>query len=225
MDDLKRQALTGLARFQITLALLLFLTAWSLTWWQGWLYWFVMGASCVVLTLYFLRHDRALIARRLKAGPTAEREPRQKLIQGIAVVLVCATFALSGFDHAFGWSTISPATVLIAEAFVLLGFYVMFLAFRENSFAASTIQVDSAQRVIDSGVYGLVRHPMYVGAIILFAATPIALGSWWGLVPAALLAAAMAWRLIDEENFLVSNLSGYADYRGRVRARLVPGVW
>ena len=221
----QRRAFAGLARFQIALALLLFLSAWSLTWWQGWLYWLLFAAACLVLTLYFLRHDPALIARRLKAGPAAEPEPRQKLILGIAGILVCKGFAVCGLDHAFGWSSMSPVTVLIADAFVLLGFYVMFLAFRENSFAASTIQVDRGQRVIDTGLYGVVRHPMYVGALIMFLATPIALGSWWGLVPVALLAAAIAWRLIDEENFLVRNLPGYADYRRRVRARLVPGVW
>jgi protein-S-isoprenylcysteine O-methyltransferase Ste14 len=225
MNDLKRRVLISLARFQIALALLLFLPAWSLTWWQGWLYWFLFGAACLVLTLYFLRHDPALIARRLGAGPAAEREPRQKLIQGIASLLVCTLFILSGFDHAFGWSSVSPATGLIADAVVMLGFYVMFLAFRENSFAASTIQVDSGQRVIDTGLYGVVRHPMYVGALIMFIATPIALGSWWGLVPVALLAAAIGWRLTDEENFLVRHLAGYADYRRKVRARLIPGVW
>lgn len=225
MDDLKRRALLAIARFQVTLALLLFLPAWSLAWWQGWLYWLVMGASCVVLTLYFVRHDPALIARRLKAGPTAEREPRQKLIQGITTLLLCTMFVVCGLDHAFGWSAVSSVAVLIADVFVLLGFAVMFLAFRENSFAASTIQVDREQRVIDTGLYGVVRHPMYVGALILFGATPIALGSWWGLVPVALLVAALAWRLTDEENFLARNLSGYTDYQRRVGARLIPGVW
>lgn len=225
MDDLKRRVLISLARFQIALALLLFLPAWSLTWWQGWLYWFLFGAACLVLTLYFLRHDPALIARRMKAGPTAEREPRQKIIQGIASILVCALFILSALDHAFGWSSVSPVTALIADAFVLLGFTVMFLAFRANSFAASTIRVDREQRVIDTGLYGIVRHPMYVGAVIMFLATPIALGSWWGLVPVAPLTAAIMWRLTAEEDFLVHNLPGYADYRGKVRARLIPGVW
>ena len=225
MDDLRRRALIWLARFQITLALLLFLPAWSLAYWQGWLYWLLFGAACLVITLYFLRHDPALIARRLKAGPSAESEPRQKLIQGIASILVCTVFVLSGLDHAFGWSSVSRATVLIADAFVLLGFIVMFLAFRENSFAASTIQVDREQRVVDTGLYGVVRHPMYVGALIMFAATPIALGSWWGLVPVALLTAAMVWRLLDEESFLARKLAGYTDYQRKVRARLVPGVW
>src|ERR1044072_1325508 len=225
MEDLRRRVLISLARFQIALALLLFLPAWSLTWWQGWLYWFLFGAACLALTLYFLRHDPALIARRMKAGPTAEREPRQKVIQGIASILVCTAFVVSGLDHAFGWSSVSAVAVLIADAFVLLGFPVMFLAFRENSFAASTIRVDSGQRVIDTGLYGVVRHPMYVGALIMFLATPVALGSWWGLAPVTLLAAAIAWRLIDEENFLVRNLAGYADYRRKVQARLIPGVW
>ena len=106
MDELKRRAFAGLARFQIALALLLFLSAWSPTWWQGWLYWLLFGAACLVLTLYFLRHDPALIARRLNAGPAAEPEPRQKLILGIASILVCTGFAVCGLDHAFGWSSI-----------------------------------------------------------------------------------------------------------------------
>jgi|ERR1043166_599599 protein-S-isoprenylcysteine O-methyltransferase Ste14 len=225
MNDLAKRAFTGLAKFQIALAVMLFLPAWSLRYWQGWLYWLLFGAALVAITLYFLRHEPSLIRRRLGAGPTAEREPRQKLIQTFASILMAAVFVVSALDQARGWSSISTATALIADAFVLLGFFVMFLAFRDNAFAASIIQVDAEQEVVDTGAYARVRHPMYVGAIILFVATPPALGSWWGLVPVALLIAVIAWRLTDEEAYLSRNLPGYDDYRRKVPARLVPGVW
>jgi protein-S-isoprenylcysteine O-methyltransferase Ste14 len=225
MDDLARRAFTGLARFQIALAVMLFLPAWSLAYWQGWLYWCLFGASLVIITLYFLRREPSLVERRMRAGPAAEKEPRQKLIQTFAVILMAAIFILSALDHARGWSSVWTATVLIADAFVLLGFFVMFLAFRDNAFAAAIIQVDVEQSVIDTGLYARVRHPMYVGAIILFLATPPALGSWWGLIPVVLLIAMIAWRLLDEESYLARNLPGYDDYRRKVPARLVPGVW
>jgi protein-S-isoprenylcysteine O-methyltransferase Ste14 len=151
MDDLARRAFTGLARFQIALAVMLFLPAWSLTYWQGWLYWCLFGASLVIITLYFLRHEPSLVERRMRAGPAAEKEPRQKLIQTFAVILMAAIFILSALDHARGWSSVWTATVLIADAFVLLGFFVMFLAFRDNAFAAAIIQVDVEQSVIDTG--------------------------------------------------------------------------
>jgi protein-S-isoprenylcysteine O-methyltransferase Ste14 len=225
MSDLAKGALAGLAKFQIALALMIFLPAWSLADWRGWLYWVLFGASLLVITLYFLRHEPALVERRMRAGPTAETEPRQKLIQTFAVILMAAIFVLSALDHARGWSSVSTPVVLIADIFVLLGFFGMFMAFRDNAFAAAIVQVDSGQIVIDTGTYAIVRHPMYVGAIILFLATPPALGSWWGLVPVVLLIGIIAWRLTDEEAYLSRNLPGYDAYRRKVAARLLPGVW
>jgi protein-S-isoprenylcysteine O-methyltransferase Ste14 len=204
---------------------MIFLPAWSLAYWQGWLYWLLFGASLVAITLYFLHHEPALVERRMHAGPSAEKEPRQKLIQTFAVLLMAAIFVLSALDYARGWSSVSTPVVPIADAFVLLGFFVMFLAFRDNAFAAAIVQVDSGQTVIDTGLYARVRHPMYVGAIVLFVATPPALGSWWGLIPVALLIGIIAWRLTDEEAYLSRNLPGYDAYRRKVTARLVPGVW
>jgi protein-S-isoprenylcysteine O-methyltransferase Ste14 len=225
VSDLGKRALAGLTRFQIALAVMLFLPAWSLTYWQGWLYWVLFGASCLVITLYFLRHEPSLIERRMRGGPRAEKEPRQKLIQTFAVLLMAAIFVLSALDYRFGWSRVSPPAVLIADAFMLLGFFGMFLAFRDNAFAAAIVQVDSGQTVIDTGTYAIVRHPMYVGAIILFLATPPALGSWWGEIPVVLLIGMIAWRLTDEEAYLARNLPGYEAYMRKVPARLVPGVW
>ena len=138
---------------------------------------------------------------------------------------MCAVFVVSALDHNFGWSRLPRPVELAGDALVVLGFAVMFVVFRANAFAAATVKVEADQKLVSTGPYALVRHPMYSGALLLFLGTPLALGSWIGLVPAAFLAATIVWRLIDEEAYLVRNLSGYADYRGTVRARLVPGLW
>jgi protein-S-isoprenylcysteine O-methyltransferase Ste14 len=225
VDDLAKTAYAKLAKFQVALAVVIFAPAWSLAYWQGWLTWGLFLFCCVAITHYFLRHDRALIVRRMEAGPAAEREPRQKLILTFASVLMIATFLVSALDHGAGWSRVPSWVSLTGAALVVAGFAVVFQTFRDNSFAAATVQVDSAQHVVDSGLYARMRHPMYSGSLLLFTGIPLCLGSWWGLVPAALLIATIIWRLIDEENFLARNLAGYDDYRGRVRTRLVPGVW
>jgi protein-S-isoprenylcysteine O-methyltransferase Ste14 len=225
MDSLAKRALIGLARFQVVLALLILLPAWSLSYWQGWLYWALFGACCLVLTLYFLRRDPSLVERRMNVGPVAERERKQKVIQSFAAVLVCALFVVSALDHRFGRPSLGWPVVLIGDAFVLLGFYAFFRTFRENSFASSIIEVGSGQKVVDTGPYALVRHPMYAGALLMFFGTPPALDSVSGFVPAALLAAVIVWRLLGEEAYLARNLPGYDDYRRKVRWRLVPGVW
>jgi protein-S-isoprenylcysteine O-methyltransferase Ste14 len=225
MDELAKLAYGKLARFQIVLALLIFVPAWSLAYWQGWLVWALFLVCCVAITHYFLRHDRALIVRRMEAGPAAEREPRQKTIQSFAAVFVVAIFIVSSLDHLLGWSRVPLAVVIAGAALIAAGFAVMFAAFRDNSFAASTVTVAEDQRVIDSGLYAHVRHPMYTGALVMFAGIPLAMASWWGLVPALLLAATIVWRLTDEESYLARNLPGYEDYRGKVHARLVPGAW
>jgi protein-S-isoprenylcysteine O-methyltransferase Ste14 len=225
MDDLTKRTLSGLAKFQLFLALVIFLPAWSLRYWQGWLYWLIFGLACFALGLYFVRHDPALVARRMEAGPKAEKEPRQKLILWCASVTLIALYVICGLDHRFGWSSVSPLLVLIADLLVILGAYGFLVTFRENSYAASTVTVETGQPVISSGPYARVRHPMYTAAIILYVATPVALASWWGLVAAAVLTAVIVWRLVDEEAYLARHLAGYVDYQRRVTARLVPGVW
>jgi protein-S-isoprenylcysteine O-methyltransferase Ste14 len=224
MDDLRRRALIGLARFQVALALIIFLPAWSL-YWQGLLYWLLFGAACLAITLYFLRHTPMLVERRMSAGPGAEREPRQKMIMSLASVALIALYLVSALDYGFGWSRVAPATSLIGDLLVALGFTGIFVTFRANAYAAATVKVERDQPVIATGPYALVRHPMYAAALPLFLATPPALGSWFGLIPAAFVVAAIVWRLTDEEKHLARDLAGYEDYRAKVRARLVPGVW
>src|SRR5262245_27273123 len=132
MDDLARRIYPKLARFQATLAILIFAPGWSLAYWQGWLTWSLFLVCCVAITHYFLRHDRALLMRRMQAGPTAEREPRQKLILTFASTVMIATFVVSALDHGRGWSAVPPWVVLAGAVLIVAGFAVMFQAFRDN---------------------------------------------------------------------------------------------
>jgi protein-S-isoprenylcysteine O-methyltransferase Ste14 len=225
MDALSKRALTGLVRFQVALALIIFLPAWSLHYWQGLVYWVVFGAACLIVTLYFLRHDPSLVARRMSAGPGAESEPRQKLIMTAASAAMVALYLVSSLDYGFGWSRVPPLVSLACDALVALGFSGIFWTFRENTYAAATVRVEPDQPVVASGPYARIRHPMYAAALPLFVATPPALGSWFGLIPAAFVVGAIVWRLIDEEHHLARDLPGYVDYCAKVTARLVPGVW
>jgi protein-S-isoprenylcysteine O-methyltransferase Ste14 len=211
-DSLTKRALIGIANFQLVLAALIFVPSWSLTYWQGWIYWLVLLAGNLTITLYFLRHDRALIERRMKVGPRGETRPIQKLIQALAGVLACATIVVSALDHAFRRSSVPSAVVIGGDLLVSLGYVGVFLVFRENSFTSATIEVGAGQQVVTTGPYALVRHPMYVGALLCLFGTPLALGSWWGLVPVGVIAGLIAWRLLDEEKYLDRNLPGYEEY-------------
>lgn len=225
MSALWKQALLGILRLQIILALALFLPAGSVRYWEGWVYWTVFFVGCMLITLYFLKHDPGLIARRLKAGPAAETEKSQKVIQAIAGVLSCGALLVPGLDHRFHWSSVPIPIVLAGEGLVALGFLLIFLVFRENSFASSAIEVAEDQKVIATGPYRVVRHPMYAGALLLFLGTPLALGSWWGLLLVVPLFGVLAARLLDEERYLTGHLAGYQEYCQRVRYHLIPFVW
>lgn len=225
MQALTKRALAGSLKFYIALAVLIFVPAWSLTYWQGWLYWLVLLTSTLVTTLYFLKHDPALVQRRMAAGPAAEREASQKLIQTLAAVFGCATILVSALDHRLRWSSVPAPCVIVADALIVVGFVIVFATLRENSFASASIEINAGQSVVTTGPYAWVRHPMYSGALLAFLATPVALGSWWGLICAMLVAGAIVWRLLDEEKFLVLNLSGYAEYCRRTRFRLLPALW
>lgn len=225
MNTLTRQALLGVIRFQVILAFLLFPPAWSLHFWQAGVYWTLFFLVVLFITLYFLKHDPALIVRRLHAGPSAEQEKSQKIILTIISVLTCVMFIVPGLDHRFHWSSVPTSAVVIADALVLVGFLIIFFVFKENSYAASTVRVEAHQHVITTGPYRLVRHPMYVGAVLLFLATPVALGSLWTFPVAFGLVGMIAVRLLEEEKYLVRTLLGYDSYCRKVRYRLIPYVW
>jgi protein-S-isoprenylcysteine O-methyltransferase Ste14 len=207
------------------LGLLLFLPAGTLDYWQAWVLIaiFVLGSNAV--GIYLSLHDPELLARRKQAGPQAETRLAQKIIMIVLIVALIVTFVLSALDHRFGWSAVPVPMSLAGQALAALGLYITFLVVKENTFSAATIKVFKDQKVISTGPYALVRHPMYSGTLLAVLASPPALGSWWGLLPALIAIPMLAWRILDEEKLLSAELAGYADYARRVRYRLVPFVW
>jgi protein-S-isoprenylcysteine O-methyltransferase Ste14 len=178
-----------------------------------------------IITVWLWFRDKALLERRVKAGPGSETDPMQNVVQALAGLVFLATFAVPGLDRRFGWSHAPLAVSLAGDGMIAIGFLIVFLTFRENTFTAGTIEVADGQHVIDSGPYAVVRHPMYAGALVMIAGIPMALGSWWGLIAAVVLVPILVWRLLREETFLAANLPGYDAYRGRVRYRLAPIFW
>ncbi len=225
MELLRKTVLLRTVAFLVFLALVIFVPALSPAYWQGWAYWLVFSAATLASGLYFVTHDPALVQRRMQVGATAEREPVQKTIMAAASIFLIAVFVTSGIDHLRQWSRIPAWLSLLALAGMTLGYGIIVVTLKANTFAASTIAVEPGQHVVSSGPYAVVRHPMYSGAIVMFMATPIALASWWGLLPALLLSAAIVARLLHEERVLSRQLPGYDDYQRRVRSRLLPGIW
>jgi protein-S-isoprenylcysteine O-methyltransferase Ste14 len=161
----------------------------------------------------------------MRGGPFAEKEPAQKVIMSVVSLGFIALIVLPGIDHRLGWSDVPPAVAAAGNVLVLLGWIGIFLVFSENSFTSSTIELAPDQRVISTGPYALVRHPMYAAALVMLLGIPIALGSWWSVLLVVAMMPALIWRMLDEERFLARNLPGYTEYLGRVRYRLLPGVW
>jgi protein-S-isoprenylcysteine O-methyltransferase Ste14 len=219
------KAAMGLANLVVVLGLVLFGAAGTLRFVEGWVFLGLFTAASLAITLYLARKDPALLERRTQAGPVAETERSQKVIQGIASVSFLSTVVVPALDHRFHWSRAPLPAVIAGDVLVLLGFLVVFRVFRENTFTSAVIEVATGQRVIDSGPYAVVRHPMYAGALVLVAGIPIALGSIVGLAGFPPFAAVIVWRLLDEERFLVGHLPGYAAYREGTRYRLIPRVW
>ncbi len=225
MNSLAAKSFIGLVQLLIVLAVLLFLPAWTVHYWEAWVFLLVFSVSVFVITLYFLREDPKLIESRLKAGPGAEQQKSQKIIQALASIFFILPFLIASLDHRFGWSNVPTYLVVLGDLFVALGLFFVFLVFRENTFTSATIELREEQQVISTGPYALVRHPMYAGAFIMLLGVPLALGSWWAFIPVFLLFAAIVWRLLEEEKFLAKNLPGYASYRQKVRYRLIPFIW
>ena len=225
MLKLIARAILGFLFLMLVLALALFLPAGSLRFWQAWVYLGVFALCTTLITIYLATHDPTLLADRVRAGPVAEGEKSQRIIQSLASLFFVGLFIVPGFDYRYGWSNVPGYLSLLADALVALGFFFVFLVFRENSYTSGTIQVSEGQKVVTTGPYSLVRHPMYAGAGLLVMVTPIALGSWVAIPLAIGLMLVIVVRLREEEKLLAERLAGYAEYCSEVRHRLIPFIW
>src|SRR5262245_52900631 len=210
----------------IALGVLLFVPAGTLNYWEAWVFIVVFLTSANAIGVYLSLKDPELLERRKQFGPAAEQSKAQKAIISFAIFANIALLIFCGLDHRFGWSPPPPPLVSLAgDALVALGFLIDYYVFRENSYGASNIQAFEGQQVIATGPYALVRHPMYVGVLVMVVGVPLALGSLWGLAVLALTTPILIWRILDEEQLLKKDLPGYTEYTQQVRYRLVPHVW
>jgi len=225
MNPLHRQAI-GQGVFGLVFFIaLVFLTAGTWDYWQGWLFLAVFAASTTAFTTYLAIYDKPLLERRLKAGPWHEQERSQQVIVSLVFVAFFAFVILPILDFRHGLSRVPAWVSLVGNAIILLSFVAIFRVIRVNSWAASNVRVEADQRVIDTGPYAFVHHPMYAAAIWLFVGIPLALGSWWSVGLLVPFIPVLVWRLLNEEKILARDLPGYTDYMRRVRYRLVPHVW
>ncbi len=206
----------------LVLCIMFFLPAGTLDYWQAWAYMAVIFVPAIFVVLYFLKRDPAFLVRRMKMK---EKEARQKLVVGAGLVIFIVGFLLPGLDRRFGWSNVPAEWSVAADVVVFLGYALIFLVFRENSYAGRTIEVVKGQKVISSGPYSIVRHPMYVGVLLMYLSTPIALGSYWAVLPFLLVVPMLVLRILNEEEVLRRELKGYGAYCKKVRYRMLPFVW
>jgi protein-S-isoprenylcysteine O-methyltransferase Ste14 len=171
---------------------------------------------------YMARHDPEFIVRR---STMREKERTQRRVLAFGTPLLLAALVIPGFDHRFGWSHPPLGVVVAALGASLAGYLAVVLVFLENRWAGRTIETYAGQQVISTGPYAVVRHPMYAGTSLLYVATPLALGSWWAVLPALAFIPVFVFRIRNEEEVLVRELAGYDEYRRKVRYRLVPFVW
>ena len=224
MNKLNVQVLGSVIASIVFLAAI-FISAGTINYWQGWLYSSVLIISLTAFQVSIAVHDPAAIRRRMQMGASHEKQTRQKIITSFAMPVLLAVFVLPALDHRFGWSPVPWYISILGEVFVFLGLYVYYRVMRSNSFAASNIQVEEGQKVISTSPYAVVRHPMYAGACVFLVGTPLALGSLWTLLMTPVFFLVFVVRIRDEEKVLARDLTGYTEYKKKVRWRLFPGIF
>jgi protein-S-isoprenylcysteine O-methyltransferase Ste14 len=199
MKNLEGRAWLALVVLAVVMGLLLFVPAGTIHYWQAWVYLSIFTGASALTTVDLLRRDPALLERRMSGGPMAEKQPAQKVIMLCMSIGFVALLVVPALDERFGRSAVPLGGVVAGDALVAIGFYLISLVYRENTFTSATIEVAENQKVISTGPYAPVRHPMYASAFLYLLGTPLALGSYWGLVPIATMMPFLIWRLFDEE--------------------------
>ncbi|MBI4733264.1 MAG: isoprenylcysteine carboxylmethyltransferase family protein [Rubrobacteridae bacterium] len=222
MKQLRIKAYLSIVVSFLFMSAMFFLPAGTLDYWEAWVYLAVMFIPIIAVTDYLIENDPALLERRMRFK---EKQPKQKLIMGLSYFYFTFLFLLPGFDRRYGWSHVPVILVVIADLMVLLGYYMFFIVLKENPFASRIVEITPGQKVITTGLYAIVRHPMYLAGLLIFLFSPLALGSFWTIIPALITIPILVARILDEERMLSKDLKGYREYMEKTHYRLIPGVW
>jgi protein-S-isoprenylcysteine O-methyltransferase Ste14 len=203
-------------------SVLLFLPAGSLKFWNAWVFLSALFIPMLFVLIYLIIKDPELLQKRIK---TNEKEKSQKIYLVLSIITILITFIVPGLDFKNHWSQIPDWLVIVATVIMILGYYMFFMVMKQNRYASRVIEIQKGQKVIDFGLYSIVRHPMYLAATILFCSIPIILGSLYGLIPVFLIPLLLIIRILNEEKVLKENLNGYSEYMKKVKYRLIPFIW
>jgi protein-S-isoprenylcysteine O-methyltransferase Ste14 len=222
LQSLKKKLAVRFFLLLLFFSLFLLLPAGTFYFWQLYVYLAVLMGPLIFVVRYFLKNDPEFLVHRLTMK---EKEREQKKIISLSAIAYLVGFLLPGLDRRFGWSEIPTAIVLAADVLVMTSYIFVVYVFKHNRYASRVIEVQKNQTVISTGPYSIVRHPMYSGMFIMFFSTPIALGSYWAVIPFALMPLTFFFRILNEEKVLSEQLPGYKEYCEKVRYRLIPYVW
>ena len=220
-----RLLFNALAKFTcglVMVALLIFLPAGTVNFAKGWLLMGLLFGPMLIAGFVMLFKSPEFLAKRLDVK---EKQSTQKGVIAVSGLMFIAGFVVAGLDYRFGWSQMPAPVTVIASVLFLIAYALYAEVMRENAYLSRTIKVEEGQTVVDTGLYGIVRHPMYMASILLFLMMPIVLGSWYALIVFAIYPAVIVVRLKDEEELLTRELSGYAEYKKKVKYRIIPFIW
>ena len=206
----------------LLVALLLFLPAGTIRYPGGLLFLCLLFVPMLLLGILMLARARDLLAKRLDVK---EKQGTQKGVVAVMGLIFLSGFILAGLDFRFGWSKVPLPVVIVASVLFLVGYALYAEVMRENAYLSRTVKVEEGQTVVSSGLYAVVRHPMYTASTVMFLALPLILGSWYALIPFALYPVIMVVRIRGEEKLLTAELAGYEEYKRKVRFRLIPFIW
>ena len=206
----------------IVLGLVFFLPAGSIKFWEAWAYMGVLFIPMIFVLIYLLKKDPELLERRMKMK---EKEEPQKACIKLSLLVFFIAFIIPGFDYRFEWSKVLFIVVIIADLFVFIGYLLFFLVLKENTYASRIIEVEKGQKVISTGPYVIIRHPMYVAVLMMYVLSPLALGSYWAVLAVLPLPVLIIFRIKNEEKILIDKLPGYREYTQKVKYRLIPYIW
>ena len=206
----------------IVLVLIFFLPAGSIKFWEAWVYMGILFTPMIFVLIYLLKKDPELLERRMKMK---EKEEPQKVFVKLSILVFLTAFIIPGFDYRFEWSEVPFVVIIIADLFIFIGYLLFFLVLKENTHASRIIEVGKGQKVISTGPYAIIRHPMYVAVLMMYILSPLALGSYWAVLAVLPLPALIILRIKNEEKILIDKLSGYREYTQKVKYRLIPYVW